>query len=57
MPELKVYVKDLKLAKFSILTSAGALQFPNSEWSNIISGLMVDLNYVISGSFAVTNDN
>ena len=31
--------------------------FPHSEWTNIIAGTMVNLNHVISGSFAFTNDN
>jgi hypothetical protein len=54
---LRVYAKDLKFTKSSILTSSHAPQFPNSEWSNIITGAMVDLDHVISGSFAVSNDN
>jgi hypothetical protein len=54
---LRVYAKDPKLTKSSILTSANAPQFPNSEWSNIIIGAMVDLDHVISGSFAVSSDN
>jgi hypothetical protein len=52
-----MYVRDLKFTKSSILTAANAPQFPNSEWSNIITGAMVDLNHVISGSFAVSSDN
>jgi len=54
---LRVYAKDLKFTKSSILTAAHAPQFPNSEWSNIIIGAMVDLDHVISGAFAVTSDN
>ena len=54
---LQTYVKDLKFAKSSILTSPFAPQFPNSEWSNIIIGSMADLDHVILGSFAVSNDN
>ena len=54
---LQTYVKDLKFAKSSILTSLFAPQFPNSEWSNIIIGSMADLDHVILGSFAVSNDN
>jgi hypothetical protein len=54
---LRTYAKDLKLTKSSILTAANAPQFPNSEWSNIIIGAMVDLDHVISGSFAVSSDN
>jgi hypothetical protein len=54
---LKLYGKDLKLAKSSILTAANAPRFPTSEWSNILVGAMVDLDHVISGSFAVSSDN
>jgi hypothetical protein len=54
---LRTYAKDLKFTKSSILTSPHAPQFPNSEWTNIIIGAMVDLDHVISGSFAVSNDN
>src|ERR1700720_2858127 len=54
---LRVYAKDLKFTKSSVLTSPLAPQFPSSEWSNIITGTMVDLDHVISGSFAVLNDN
>jgi hypothetical protein len=54
---LRLYAKDLKFAKSSILTAADAPQFPNSEWSNIIVGAMVDLDRVISGSFAISSDN
>jgi len=55
---LRLYTKfNLKLVKSSILASPNAPQFPNSEWSNIIIGAMVNLNHVISGSFAVSSDN
>jgi hypothetical protein len=49
---LRLYARDLKLTKSSILTSAGSPQFPHSEWQNVITGAMVDLDHVISGSFA-----
>jgi hypothetical protein len=54
---LRTYARDLKLTKSLILTVANAPQFPNSEWSNIIIGAMVDLDHVISGSFTVSSDN
>jgi len=54
---LRVYAKDVKLTKSSLLTAANAPQFPNSEWTNIIIGAMVDLDHVILGSFAVSSDN
>jgi len=54
---LRIYAKDLKFTKSSILTSANVPQFSNSEWSNIITGAMVNLDHIISGSFAVSSDN
>jgi hypothetical protein len=54
---LRIYARDVKRTKSSLLTSANAPQFPNSEWSNIIIGAMVDLDHIISGSFAVSSDN
>jgi hypothetical protein len=54
---LKLFAKDLKFAKSSVINSSRAPPFPHSEWTNIIAGSMVDLDHVISGSFAVSNDN
>ena len=57
LKNLCTYAKDLKYMKSSILTSPHAPQFPNSEWANVIIGAMVDLNHVLSGTFAVSNNN
>jgi hypothetical protein len=54
---LRIFARDLKFTKSSVINSAHAPPFPHSEWSNIIMGSMVDLDHVISGSFAVTSDN
>jgi hypothetical protein len=54
---LRAFARDPKFTKSSILNSGHAPPFPSSEWSNIIAGSMVDLDHVISGSFAVRNDN
>ena len=54
---LKIFARDLKFAKSSVINSSHAPPFPHSEWTNVIAGTMVDLDHVISGSFAVTNDN
>ena len=54
---LRTYAKDLKYTKSSILTSPHAPRFPNSKWANVIIGAMVDLDHVLSGTFAVLNDN
>ena len=53
----RIYTKDIKLTKSSLLTTANAPQFPNSEWLNIIIGAMVNLDHIISGSFEVSSDN
>jgi hypothetical protein len=54
---LRTYARDLKFTKLSILTSPFAPQFLSSEWSNVITGSMVDLDHVLSGGFAVASDN
>ena len=54
---LRAYAKDLKFTKLSILTAPFAPQFPSSEWTNVITGAMVDLDHVLSGGFAVASDN
>jgi hypothetical protein len=54
---LKLFAGDLKFTKSSVINSLQAPPFPHSEWTNIIAGSMVDLDHVISGSFAVANDN
>ena len=54
---LKIFARDLKFAKSSVVNSSRAPPFPHSEWTNVVAGTMVDLDHVISGSFAVTNDN
>ena len=54
---LKAFARDPKFAKSSVINSSRAPPFLHSEWTNIVAGTMVDLDHVISGSFAVTNDN
>jgi hypothetical protein len=54
---LQAFSQDLKFTKSPILNSRHALPFPSSEWSNIITRVMVNLNHVILGSFTVSNDN
>jgi hypothetical protein len=53
---LWAFTQDLKFMKSSIVNSGHAPPFPNSEWMSIITGDMVDLNCVISGSFTVMNN-
>src|ERR1700689_3204977 len=54
---LRISARDLNFTKSSVINSPCAPPFPHSEWSNIIAGSMVDLDHIISGSFAITNDN
>ena len=56
MLTLKLYVQDLKLTKLSILTSPHAPQFPHSEWASVLTGMMVNLNHVLSGMHTVSNN-
>ena len=54
---LKVFAWDLKFAKSLVIKLSHTPPFSLSEWTNIITGTTVDLNHVISGCFAVTNNN
>ena len=54
---LKAFARDTKFTKASLINSSRAPLFPNSEWSNILAGSAVDLDHVISGSFAISSDN
>ena len=51
------FVKDLKLTKLSIVTSPHTPQFPHSEWTNVLTRTMVNLDHVLSGTHAISNDN
>jgi len=51
---LRIFAQDLKFTKLSVINSAHAPPFLHLEWLNIIMGSMVNLNHIISGSFAVT---
>ena len=48
---------DLKLAKISLLNSAQLSQFPDSEWSNLISGQAIDLDHVLAGQYSVAHND
>ena len=54
---LKLYAQDFKLTKSSILTSPRMPQFPHLEWMSVLTGVMVNLNHVLSGMHAVSNNN
>jgi len=50
------FARDPKLAKSSLLNASYLPQFPDGEWSNILSGRFVDLDHVLSGIYAVGPD-
>ncbi|KIY47513.1 hypothetical protein FISHEDRAFT_74617 [Fistulina hepatica ATCC 64428] len=43
---------DLKKARTNLLLSLGAPQFPESQWTRLLSGGMADFDQVISGLYA-----
>jgi len=53
---LKNFSRDPKFAKRSLLNSSRLPQFPDSEWTNLISGKAVDLNHVLAGQYSITHD-
>ena len=51
---LKNYAKDVKFSKSDLINSAGAPEFPNSEWTNILHGHAVDLDCVFSSLYVLS---
>jgi hypothetical protein len=41
---LENFSQDIKLAKASLLNSPSCPQFPDTEWSNLLSGKAVDFD-------------
>ena len=56
-PSLTATLALLKLTKALVLTSPQEPQFPHSEWLNILMGTMVNLDHVLLGMHAVSNNN
>lgn len=48
---IQVYGKDLTQAKHHINASASALEFPEVEWGNILTGQAVDLEHIFAGQY------
>ena len=46
---LKIYAVDPKKAKRSLTNSSTCLEFPDSEWTNVLAGCAVNLDHVLSG--------
>jgi hypothetical protein len=53
---LENFARDLKFSKSSVVNSLTCPQFPESEWTNLLSGRAVDLDHVLSSLFTVTQD-
>jgi hypothetical protein len=54
---LENFSRDPKLAKTSLLNSARLPQFPDSEWTNLITGRAVDLDHVLASQYSVAHDD
>lgn len=53
---LKLYSRDPKQAKSSLLLSGSCPQFPDTEWTNLLAGRAVDLDHVLSGIHSITHE-
>ncbi|RDB15295.1 hypothetical protein Hypma_004712 [Hypsizygus marmoreus] len=54
---LEVYGADLKATRRSLMNSPSCLEFPDSEWTNVLSGQAVNLDNVLSGYFSTSNND
>ncbi len=53
---LHVYTTNIKAAKWDLLSTPGAPEFPNSEWTRILLGEAVDLDRVFSAHYSSRRD-
>ncbi|KIJ22666.1 hypothetical protein M422DRAFT_196906 [Sphaerobolus stellatus SS14] len=53
---LRLFARDYKKTKVSLLTNPGRPEFPESEWDNIIRGRPIDLDKVLSSLVVVGTD-
>jgi hypothetical protein len=51
------YTADLKLTKWSLLNDEDVPEFPDSEWTNVLSGKAINLDVVFSGTLSTATDN
>ncbi|KDQ15046.1 hypothetical protein BOTBODRAFT_174228 [Botryobasidium botryosum FD-172 SS1] len=51
------YTRDLKQVKLDLLNSAHCPSFPDTEWTNVLSGKFVDLDRVLSGMYSIDPDD
>ncbi|PIL33308.1 hypothetical protein GSI_04758 [Ganoderma sinense ZZ0214-1] len=57
LDHLKRFSTDIKYTKSHLINSAGAPEFPEAEWTNILSGHAVDLDRVLSNVYAHSSDD
>ena len=53
---LENFACNPKLIKSSLLNNPRCLQFPDSEWSNLIASRAIDLNCVLAGQYMISHD-
>jgi len=53
---LENFSRDIKVSKSSLLNSARCPQFPDSEWTNMLSGRVIDFDHVLSGVYSAAPD-
>ncbi|KIJ38868.1 hypothetical protein M422DRAFT_781282 [Sphaerobolus stellatus SS14] len=53
---LRLFAKDYKRTKTSLLTNTNRPEFPETEWANILHGRPIDLDKVISSLLVVGSD-
>lgn len=55
--DLQNFAQDIKFARTSLLINSDNLpQFPQSEWTNLLTGQAVDLDNVLSGIYSISHD-
>ncbi|PPQ75847.1 hypothetical protein CVT26_001223 [Gymnopilus dilepis] len=54
---LEHFARDPKLAKASLLNSPRCPQSPDSEWTNLIAGCVIDFDHVFSGVYSIAADS
>ncbi|KDQ08111.1 hypothetical protein BOTBODRAFT_94572, partial [Botryobasidium botryosum FD-172 SS1] len=51
------YTRDLKQVKLNLLNSEHCPAFPDTEWTNVLSGRFIELDRVLSGMYSVDPDD
>lgn len=54
---IRIYGKDISQARHNLSASASVPEFPESEWTNILSGRAVDLDHVFAGRYTPGTDD